>query len=378
LILERLSSDNFRNLEPAEYRFHPSVNLVVGMNGQGKTNLLEAIYFLATTRSFRTARTQSLVRFGQSHVFVSGDVERRGVTQTISAGADPTEARRVLTINAERVPLGRYLQSLAVVAYSAARLEIIRGGPEERRRFLDRGIAGVEPGYLDRINRFQRALKQRNALLHAIAAHQARLGDLDAWDEEFLLAAIPIAAARVRYTDRLSMLLAATLQRYRYHVTGITLRYVPGGEATGTPDDWRRRLTEVRRHELRNRMTLVGPQRDTVAFEVDGRPASEVLSGGELKTIVLFLKFAKLEHFRDETGEAAVFILDDIDAELDVEILGAVLRNLPRETQLFATSAKQGVISDLETAAHRRFTMDGGRASGVSEHGAGGRGDRDK
>ena len=368
MILERLSCENFRNLEAEEYRFHPSVNLVVGMNGQGKTNLLEAIYFLATTKSFRTARTQSLVRFGQAYLFVNGDVERLGVTQTLSAGVDPAESRRVLTINAERVALARYLQSMAVVAYSSSRLEIIRGGPEERRRFLDRGIASVEPGYLERLNRFQRAFKQRNALLHAIAAHQARASELDAWDEEFLLAAIPVSAARADYTTRISALLEATLGRYRYHVTGITLRYLPGGEATGDPGAWRRRLAEVKRHELRSRMTLVGPQRDNVAFEVDGRPAAEVLSGGELKTIVLFLKFARLEHFRQESGEAAVFVLDDIDAELDVNILAAVLQNLPQATQLFATSAKHAVISELETAPHRRFTMHAGRAVEVSEH----------
>jgi DNA replication and repair protein RecF len=368
LILERLSSENFRNLEAAEYRFHPSVNLVVGMNGHGKTNLLEAIYFLATTKSFRTARTQSLIRFGQSYLFVNGDIARHGVTQTLSAGVDPGESRRVLTINAERVSLARYLQSLTVVAYSSSRLEIIRGGPEDRRRFLDRGIASVEPGYLERLSRFQRALKQRNALLHAIAAGQARPSELDAWDEEFLLAAIPISDARAAYARRISALLGATVDRYRYHVTGLTLRYLPGGEATGDPSGWRQRLEELKRHELRSRMTLVGPQRDNVAFELDGRPAAEVLSGGELKTIVLFLKFAKLEHFRHETGQSAVFVLDDIDAELDVDILGAVLQNLPAATQLFATSAKQSVISDLETGPHRRFAMDGGRAVEVSEH----------
>ena len=124
----------------------------------------------------------------------------------------------------------------------------------------------------------------------------------------------------------------------------------------------------MKRHELRSRMTLVGPQRDNVAFEVDGRPAAEVLSGGELKTLVLFLKFAKLELFREESGESAVFLLDDIDAELDVDILAAVLQNLPLATQLFATSAKHSVISNLETAPHRRFTMQGGTAMDVSEH----------
>src|SRR5436309_4908975 len=172
--LRQVTTDNFRNLASAEIAFHPRVNLVVGRNGQGKTNLLEAIYFLATTKSFRTSRVASLVRHGSQSVFVSGALQRE-VEKTLSVGLD--EKKRVLLINGERVPLASYVSAMTVFAYSSARLEIVRGAPEERRRFLDRGIASIDPGYLEQVSRYARVLRQRNALLQS-----GTTSGLDAWD----------------------------------------------------------------------------------------------------------------------------------------------------------------------------------------------------
>src|SRR6185369_696915 len=154
-----------------------------------KTNLLEAIYFLATTKSFRTSRVASLFRFDSPNLFVSGVVERDGIERTLSVGLEAEPKRRVLTINAEKVPLATYLNALTVFAYSSSRLDILRGAPEERRRFLDRGIASINPGYLEQLTRYGRALKQRNALLHDVASGSAAASTLDPWDQEFAAAA---------------------------------------------------------------------------------------------------------------------------------------------------------------------------------------------
>jgi DNA replication and repair protein RecF len=348
VILEQLHAENFRNLQSTPVDFHPAANIILGRNGQGKTNLIEAVYFVATTKSFRTSRMASLLRFGASSVFVAGKVNRDLVTRTISVGLEGGDSKkRVLLINEERVTLPAYLHALTVFAYSAARLDIIRGAPEEKRRFLDRGIASIDAGYLEQLTRYTRVLKQRNALLHD---HSTTT--LEAWDEEFVTVGSAVQTSRDAYAREIAETLHAVIATHGYHVNDIELAYKPS-----VPDP------RNRREELRARMSLSGPQRDVLEFLVDGRPAAEVLSGGELKTIVLFLKFAKLEIFRRRFDEPPLFLLDDIDAELDLEILQRLLSKLPSSTQVFATSAKEAFLQALETGPHRRLLVENGRVT---------------
>lgn len=355
MILRSLTAQHFRNLEAADQSFHPLANIIVGRNGQGKTNLLEAIYFLATTKSFRTSRIGSLFRFDAPSLFVSGAVEREGIERTLSVGLEAETKRRVLTINAEKVPLAPYLNALTVFAYSSSRLDILRGAPEERRRFLDRGIASINPGYLEQLTRYGRALKQRNALLHDVAARNASASMLDPWDQEFAAAAAPVWNARGTYVQQLAETFREIVALHRYHVGNVELAYKPA-------------TNDVPRvAEIRARMSLSGPQRDVLDFEVAGRPAAEVLSGGEQKMIVLFLKFAKIELFRRRTDESPLFLLDDIDAELDLDILQELLQKLPPKTQVFATSAKERFLDVLETSSHRRLMIENGRVTATQD-----------
>jgi len=346
VILQRITPENFRNLAAEEQEFHPSVNILVGRNGQGKTNLLEAIYFLATTKSFRTSRVASLFRFDAQTMRVAGALERDAITRALSVGMDA--ARRVLMINGEKVTLPAYLNAMSVFAYSQSRLEIIRGAPEERRRFLDRGIASINPAYLEQLMRYTRVLKQRNALLHDDASSSS----LDAWNDEFVNAATIVTKAREAYAREIAA-----------EVPAITMVYRGSGDESAL----REQLARIRRDEMRARMTLVGPQRDTIEFLADGRAAHEVLSGGEQKMIVLQLKFAKVALFRRRFDEPPLFLLDDIDAELDLDVLQKLLIRLPSATQVFATSAKESFLQALEAGSHRRLTIENGRVTAARD-----------
>ena len=360
MILRTVTSQNFRNLVPASLDLHPATNLLVGRNGQGKTNLLEAIYFLCTTKSFRTSRIASLFRFEEKNIFVAGALTRAGVTRTLSVGLESSEGskRRALMINEEKVTLPAYLHASSVFAYSAARLEILRGAPEEKRRFLDRGVASINAAYLEQLTRYMRVLKQRNALLHEIAARKDAPSSLDAWDAELVAAAAVVHAARASYAVALAEVFREIVAAHGYHVNRVEMTYKPS-----LTDD----LPRIRREELRARMSLVGPQRDVLEFTIDGRPAAEVLSGGEGKMIVLFLKFAKLELYRRRHDEPPLFLLDDVDAELDLEILQNLLTKLPASTQVFATSAKESFLEALRTGPHRRLTVENGAVTGTRD-----------
>jgi DNA replication and repair protein RecF len=330
------------------------MNIVVGRNGQGKTNLLEAIYFLGTTKSFRTNRSASLFRFGADNLFVSGQIERQGLTSSASVGLEAGEVkRRVLLLNSERVPLTTYLETITVFAYSSARLDIIRGEPDERRRFLDRGIASINPAYLEDLTRYTRVLKQRNALLYEIGTGNASVRSLDAWDDSFHAAAAAVQTARAAYATEIFEVFRDIVARHNYHVSEVDIQYKPS----------RGDLWALRREEARARTSLTGPQRDHLDFLVGARPASEVLSGGELKTLVLFLKFAKLELHQRRFDERPLFLLDDIDAELDLEILQKLLVRMPSKTQLFATSAKEAFLEVVDAGRHRRLVIENGRVT---------------
>ncbi|HXI11474.1 MAG TPA: DNA replication and repair protein RecF [Thermoanaerobaculia bacterium] len=365
MILESFRIENFRNLISGELHCHPSANIFVGENGQGKTNLLEAIYFLATTKSFRTPRLSNLARIGSETLFVEGVLLQETVRKTFSAGlAGGDQRRRELQVNGQRASLQTYLQMLPVLAYSASRLEIVKGSPEEGRRFLDRGVAGIRHGYLEELSRYGRVLKQRNALLQKVAEGSARAGQLDAWDEEFVSAAEPLVKARAEYTDSLFLEYRQIVEAHRYHVDDLLIRYLPNGFDFRARDRKENLLAfrGRRDREIRSGFTLIGPHRDSVEFSRSDRAAADLLSSGELKMTVLFLKFAKMALQKRFAEGAPVFLLDDIDAELDLGIIQRLLGYLAGSTQIFVTTAKESVIAALQMPEHAMFTVQGGIA----------------
>jgi len=361
--LQSLVTRNFRNLVDDEIGFHPSVNIIVGDNGQGKSNLLEAIYFLATTKSFRTPRTANLTRIGSETLFVRGSIADRGLERSVSVGVAAGDfQRRELLVNGQKVTLPAFLQQIPLVAYSAARLEIVRGSPEEGRRFLDRGIAGIQPGYLEHLGRYSRVVRQRNALLGEISRGEARATLLDPWDQEMVAAAEPVVTARAEYATAILEEFRTILAAHHYHVTDLDIRYVPHHFEPGkkASQENLRRLREVRARELRLGYSLIGPQRDVLELNIHGRSAADVLSSGELKMTVLFLKFAKMSLQRRELGQPPMFLLDDVDAELDLGIIERLLGYLVGTSQIFVTSAKQSVLESLVLADHATIQLTGG------------------
>lgn len=364
MILRSLSTRKFRNLTDAEHEFHPRVNVFLGENGQGKSNLLEAIYFLSTTKSFRTARAANLVRLKAQSVYAEGRCDEERIERSLSVGIHAgDERKRQLLVNGQKTTLAEYLQVMPVFAYSSARLEIVRGGPDERRRFLDRGLASLRLGYLRDLTRYGRVLKQRNALLQRVSDGSEKRSSLDAWDEELVAAAGPIVAARRDYVAALTGVMKALLEEYAFTLDDLTLTYRPAtiqesGEKSLAD------LRQLRSRELGAGFSLAGPHRDVLEITARGVPAAELLSSGEIKTLTLLLKFAKVQVYRDEVRRSPIFLLDDIDAELDLGVIQQLLSSLLASGQFFTSSAKESIFRLLEVGPHRRFQV---RNGGVSE-----------
>ncbi|HUP65453.1 MAG TPA: DNA replication and repair protein RecF [Thermoanaerobaculia bacterium] len=370
MILRSLGTRSFRNLRDASIEFHPSANIFVGDNGQGKTNLLEAVYLLATTRSFRTTRTARLARLGAPSLFVEGLVEdAQKIERRLSIGiAAESERRRELLVNGQKATLQQYLAHLPVFAYSAARLEIIRGGPEERRRFLDRGIASIRPAYVGELSRYTRALRQRNALLQSIAERKRSGKELVSWNRELVESAIPIASARDAYASELALEAKKIAAAHAYHLEDLEFIYRPSGFEDGISiESGVAALHALKGRESSAGFTLAGPHRDQLEILQKGQPAAEILSSGEVKMTVLFLKLGKVELYRRETDGEPLFLLDDIDAELDLSIIERLLAYLIGSIQLFTTSPKSSFPDRFSLGDHRRFRVEEGMITEASE-----------
>ncbi|MBW3563895.1 MAG: DNA replication and repair protein RecF [Acidobacteria bacterium] len=362
MFLGSFTTRNFRNLEPGTVELIEGVNLVAGDNGEGKTNLLEAVYFLATTRSFRTSRIASLSRTGSGLIYASGDVVEGKLNRSISVGIElgPPRRRR-LEVNGDAVTLHEYLRQVPVIAYSADRLAILRGGPIERRRFLDRGIAHLDPAYLEELGRFQRTVRQRNAMIQAIAESRERASALDPWDLELIRNSAQIRKSRAEFVSRLAEVVRRLIRDHGGSMPEIEIEYrpsVPEGESGDLSG-----LRDIRSRELRVGHTLRGAHRDELWFGTGGEIAAELLSSGQIKMLVLFLKMAKIELQIERFGSPPIFILDDVDAELDLGVIERLFLRFRNGGQILTSSAKHTVLEALNLGSHRILTISGGRVS---------------
>lgn len=363
-MLVALEAEHFRNLEPLAWEPGPGRHLLLGGNGAGKTSLLEAVYTVATTRSFRTPRLAECVRHGETSFHLRAEVAAAART-SLEVGWGAAGLER--SVNGSRVPLADHLDVLPVVAWSSADVEVVSGPPGRRRRFLDRGVVSLRPGALGALRRYREALVAKRGLL----AGSSRPGgggrpeaeSLAAWNRVLAEAAVEVVRLRAAYARSLGEALAGVLAEISLPLPTVALAYRPspapaldGVEATA------RRLEQAAAAERRRGLPLVGPHRDGLEIRWGGHPAARVTSAGERKILSLALAAA---HGRviEEAGKTPLYLLDDLDAELAPESLGAVWRGFAGVAadagQLVTSSNRPTVWEGLETS--RRWRLAGGR-----------------
>lgn len=313
--LKELKLFSFRNLADQTVSFAPSVNLVVGDNGQGKTNLIEAIYLLSLSRSFRTFSAKELVRWGEAGCSIFGTIEQRH--SDLELGLAVRDGSREPFVNGEKISsLADFVGRLICVGFSPSDLEIVRGSPQIRRRFIDKHIVDLRPALFKRLMSYQRALKSKNALLKAGTQPSA----LDTWNMIMAEEAAAILNARheaVRELEREADELHDTLSGARGR---IGLRMRSGLKRSGDQylrDEIFQQLQECRGREVAMRSARLGPHRDDLVIELTERDAGSYASQGQARSIVLSLKLAIVRILSERRGEAPVVLLDDVDSELD-------------------------------------------------------------
>jgi DNA replication and repair protein RecF len=337
LLLRRLQLRNHRNYAHLDISMEPGVNVFVGANGQGKTNLLEAVAMLALSASPRARREIELVGPVAPASRIEADVESAGrrMELTIALTAEGDRARRTIEVDGARKRAFDLPGHFRVTLFWPDDLGLIKAGPDQRRRFLNQLLVQVEPGYARALSGLRRIIEQRNSLLKRIAAGEESIGALEIWDAELVRVGSEVVGARASAVREL----APAAARCHSEIGGgerLEIEYV------GPPEDFGQAVHNSQADDLRRGVTSVGPHRDDLRVLLGGQDARGYGSQGQQRTAVVSLKLAEAELVDRRTGERPVLLLDDVLSELDLERRGALLRRVGSGGQVVITSVDVG------------------------------------
>jgi DNA replication and repair protein RecF len=339
MIIEHLELIDFRNYASGSFDLHTGTTAVIGDNGQGKTNLAEALAFLATLSSFRSAPADALVRAGADTAVIRATIRQDDGRDTLVEIELAAAGRNRVQVNRQK--LGRVrdlLGSVRVTVFSPDDLVLVKGGPGDRRRFLDDTLVALATKYDGIRLEIDRIVRQRNTLLKQAAG---RLTDdvevtLDVWDAKFAAIADQFGHARATLVARLEPMVHEAYEHLAGTPTALELRYEPPWRVTGLA----MALAEARTADVRRGVTTVGPHRDELSMSIGGLPSRTHASQGEQRTLALALRLAGHRLVTERTGSAPVLVLDDVLSELDDHRATALLGHLPTGQVVITTASE--------------------------------------
>jgi DNA replication and repair protein RecF len=357
--LREVGIRHFRNLAVQELEIPSEGFALIGENAQGKSNFLEAIYYLETFRSFRGAPDEQLVALGQEAFRVTGTLGDEGVERRVSAAYQPRGKRKKVTVDgAETDRIGDALGSLGAVIFSPADVELVSGSPAERRRYLDIVLSLNVPGYVRALQQYRHVLAQRNASLKDAARGgvAGAVSRVRPWDDGLVRSGAPLVVERRRWIEERCGLFRALYEAVAADGQTAAFRYVPGLPLAGAvaEDDvaaaFRDALAGAAERELRLGSTTVGPHRDDLEVTLEGGAgrleARAFGSGGQRRTAALVLRLLEARTIRDRRSRSPLVLVDDVFAELDEgrseraldllerEATGQVILTAPRATDV--------------------------------------------
>lgn len=380
MLLRSLHTLDFRNLRDVEYRPHPRFNVIFGDNGQGKTNLLEAIFLVATQRAFRSSKLDEICRFGTGKAEVIAAVSHADVERRLAIQLFTKPSRKVALVDGKSARSSDYFTGVHVVLFAPEDLLLPKGPPEDRRRFLDRAIWNTCPNYLDEVRVYEQVLKSRNAVLRSMLLQTGRPhrsdsfgdagmqissgGDSDAmlavYTEQLAQAGARIIERRRHYVRTIAPQVEATFERISRSGLPANVSYRPklsahlqdrAVDSAETPELCEILHEQFERDTRRDRLrgfTHSGPHGDDMLVSLDGREAALHASQGQVRALVLALKITEIQHLFFLHGDPPVLLLDDVSSELDAQRNGYLfdfLRAMPSQVFITTTSPEYVKLS---------------------------------
>lgn len=344
--IEHLWLRDFRSYHEVDLELSAGVCAVLGPNGVGKSNLLEAVGYLAVLESFRGAPNDALVRAGAESAVVRGTVRSDDREQLIEAEIAAAGRNRVL-VNRQRLTRSRdLLGAVRTTVFSPDDLTLVKGGPGLRRQYLDQVLVSLDPRNDALRAEFERALRQRNALLKQTRGRLDESAELtlEVWDAKVVAAGEELARRRAELVTRLEPLVGAAYADVAGAPEPVSLRY----DAAWRDQGLSHALAAVRSDELRRGVTLVGPHRDDLVIALNALPSRTHASQGEQRSLALALRLAAHRLVHEVVGSPPVLLLDDVFSELDPDRSAALLRSLPEGQTFLSTAAglPAGIVAD--------------------------------
>jgi len=361
MLLNCININSFRNIRRADVHFDSRFNIFYGKNGQGKTNYLEAIFFIGTLKSFRHARQRDMLAWNENSASLKCSVVDNELQHDLSVSFE--NSSKILKVDCKAAPrVIDYCHQLSVVAFAPEEMAMVNGSPDQRRRYLDRAIFCKYPGYLKVYHDYYRVLKQRNQLLK-----QHSYGGIEAWTEQLVSAGAKLILERSAYIREL----AETFSDYYKNISGSdeVARLCYHNPSFGSrfslseiSDELFKALITSSRIERERGMTVVGPHRDDLEFFLNDRLIREHGSQGQQKSFVMALKMAEIEHLNETSGRLPILLLDDMTAELDKYRIQHLLDFLiKRNIQVFITTTDPASVPLPEEIRRESFLVEEGR-----------------
>lgn len=336
--IKNIELTNFRNYEELRTDFNQNVNLILGNNAQGKTNLLEGIYLTSIGRSFRTNKDSDLVNFNKEMAKVKVNAERSCFDTAVEITIKKDSKKSIKKDGSTIKKTSELLENILIVIFSPEDLKIVKDEPEKRRKFIDRELCQIQPLYYDSLSNYKKTLVQRNTYLKEENVDNSIL---DLWDIQLARYGAKIIIIRDQFIKKISGYSGKIHSSITNGKESLFLEYNPNVEIKENAEEqegfFYDEIKKSFKNDLKQRTTTKGPHKDDISFYVNGVNMRSFGSQGQQRTCALSLKLAELNLIKEETEEDAILLLDDVMSELDIERQRYLIKTL-KENQLFITT----------------------------------------
>ena len=317
MYIREIELKDFRNYKTLRISFSDKVNIFLGNNAQGKTNLLEGIYLNAMAKSFKTSRDKEMIRFGEEFckIKTTAMVEDETQVTEIVINREGKKGVKINGIKAKKT--SELLDRIFIIIFSPEDLKIVKDEPEKRRKFIDRELCQIKPGYYSDLNQYKKVLRQRNVYLKE---RQIDTRILDIWDYELAKYGSRIIVKRDQFIKKIHQISREIHDQISGGREVLTLKYEPNvffSDTDHLEERFYALLKEIRQDDIRNRTTGRGPHKDDLSISADGVDFRKYGSQGQQRTAALSLKLSEIRIIEEETGEKPILLLDDVLSELD-------------------------------------------------------------